>query len=207
METDSKTREYARLLAEWHGVVGRGESPEVLVADSLTLLPHVEGAVTLIDVGCGGGMPGIPLALARPDLRVTLLEADHRKTAFLTFAAARLGLDVEIVRERAEVAAHGPLRERFDVATSRALAAPPVAAELCLPFVRPGGRWLAMAAGGGAEDYRSAVDVLGGGAVEVFAAPSTARSRGVIVVVAKAEPTPAAYPRRAGVPVRRPLGI
>ena len=49
METDSKTREYARLLAEWHGVVGRGESPEVLVADSLTLLPHVEGAVTLID--------------------------------------------------------------------------------------------------------------------------------------------------------------
>jgi 16S rRNA (guanine527-N7)-methyltransferase len=205
VELDSKTREYVRLLGEWHGVVGRGEDPQALVADSLALLPYVEAARRLIDVGTGGGMPGIPLALALPGLRVTLLEADHRKTAFLTFAAARLGLDVEIVRDRAESAGHGALREAFDLATCRALAAPAVAAELCLPFVRLGGRWLAMATAGDAGSLGAAVEALGGAEVEVLPAATELREQGVVLSVAKVRPTPPAYPRRPGVPGRRPL--
>ena len=207
MDLDSKTREYVRLLRDWHGVVGRGEDPQALVADSLALLPHLGGTRTLIDVGTGGGMPGIPLKLAAPELAVTLLEADHRKAAFLAHAAARLGIDVEIVSERAEVAAHGPLRECFDAATSRALAALPVAAELCLPFVRVGGRWLAMAADVDVEAARAALEELGGATPHVVPAASAVRERGVVVVVEKARPTPDRYPRRPGVPGKHPLGI
>ena len=149
-------------------------------------------------------MPGLPLKLARPDLLVTLLEADRRKAAFLVHAAATLGVEVDVVAERAETAGHGPLRERFDVACCRALASMPVLAELCLPFVRVGGRLLAMKAQ--VEAAGAAVSLLGGGPLVLHAAPSAGRARGRVVEVRKLRPTPPAYPRRPGVPNRRPLG-
>ncbi len=90
------------------------------------------------------------------------------------------------------------------MAACRALAPLPVAAELCLPFVRVGGRLLAMKAE--VEDASRALELLGGGQAEVVAAPSAARSKGVVVVVPKTAPTPDAYPRRPGIPNRRPLG-
>src|SRR5262245_53983216 len=102
IELDSKLAEYARLLAGWPGLVGRGQDPAALVDDSLVLLPHLAGVVSLVDVGAGGGMPGIPLQLARPDLRVTLVEADQRKAAFLEQAAATLAIPVRVVAVRAE---------------------------------------------------------------------------------------------------------
>src|SRR5215472_4871108 len=196
---------YVRLLSSWPGLVSGDPGP--LVEDCLVLLPHLGDAVTLVDVGSGGGMPGLPLKLARPDLRVTLVEADRRRAAFLVHAAARLGVDVDVVPERAEAAGRGHLRERFDVATCRALAALPVVAELCLPLVRVGGRLLAMRAG--AEDTAiaaGAAALLGGGPLRVHPAPSRARERGLVVEVAKLAPTPAAYPRRPGIPNKRPLG-
>ena len=198
----SKLRAYGRLLASWPGLISG--PPQPLVEDSLVLLDHLGGAVSLIDVGSGGGMPGVPLKIARPELRVTLLEADRRKAAFLVQAAALLDLDLEVVAERAEVAGRGHLREAFDLATSRALAPMPVLAELCLPFVRVGGRLLAMKSE--VEDAARAIAVLGGGEQSVIPAPSRARHRGVIVVVRKLSPTPAVYPRRPGVPAKRPLG-
>jgi 16S rRNA (guanine527-N7)-methyltransferase len=149
-------------------------------------------------------MPGLPLKLARPDLLVTLLEADRRKAAFLVHAAATLGVAVDVVAERAETAGHGALRERFDLACCRALASLPVLAELCLPFVRVGGRLLALKAQ--VEAAEAAVSLLGGGTPAVHAAPSAGRARGRVVEVAKVRPTPPAYPRRPGVPNRRPLG-
>ena len=201
----SKLATYTRLLAAWPGLVSG--PPEPLVEDCLVLLGYLEDARTLLDVGAGGGMPGLPLAIARPDLRVTLLEADRRKAAFLVHAAASLELDVEVVAERAETAARGRLREAFDVATCRALGSLPVVAELCLPFVRVGGRVLAMR--GEADEAgaaAAAVALLGGGHARTVAAPSAARSRGVVLTVPKVGPTPPAYPRRPGVPNRRPLG-
>ena len=205
---DSKLGELSDLIAGWPGLVS-DSSPE-LVRDCLVLLEHVGPARSLIDVGSGGGLPGLVIKLARPDLLVTLLEANHRKTAFLETAAARLGLDVTVVNARAEEAAHRPeLREAFDAATARALAAMPALAELCLPFVRVGGRLLAMKAGAEAEVEAAlpAIERLGGRLREIAATPSSARERGQVVVVEKVAPTPPELPRRAGVPVKRPLGI
>src|SRR5438270_946805 len=102
IDADSKLAEYARLLAAWPGLVGAGEDPGALIEDSLTLLARLAGVRTLVDVGSGGGMPGLPIKLTRPELAVTLVEADHQKAAFLEHAAARLGIRVEVVAERAE---------------------------------------------------------------------------------------------------------
>lgn len=174
------------------------------------LLPHLDGVSSLIDVGSGAGLPGLALKVERPELRLTLLEANRRKAAFLVHAAAELGLDgVEVVARRAEEAGHDPrLREAFDAATARAVAPMPVLVELCLPFVRLGGRLLAMKARAGDEvaEAARAIEILGGRLEAVIAAPSAARERGEIVVVAKVATTPADYPRRPGVPSRRPLG-
>jgi 16S rRNA (guanine527-N7)-methyltransferase len=201
-----KLREYESLLASWPGLVSRREREQValLVEDSLSLLGHLGEARTLVDVGSGGGMPGIPLAIARPELAVTLLESDGRKAAFLVHAAASLALDLEVVAERAEEVGRGPRRETFDLAVCRALAAMPVVAELCLPLVRVGGRLLAMK-GEAWEEAESAARLLGGGTPRVLPAPSAARPGGVVVEIEKVAPTPADYPRRSGVPARRPL--
>jgi 16S rRNA (guanine527-N7)-methyltransferase len=198
---DSKLAAYARLLTTWTGLVSG--PPEPLVEDCLVLLEHLGDARSLVDVGSGGGMPGVPIAIARPDVRVTLVEADRRKAAFLIHAAATLGLDLEVIAERAETIARGPMRESFDIAVCRALAPLPVLAELCLPLVRVGGRLLAMK--GPLHEAAGAIALLGGGPAELVPAPSTARDQGVIVVIAKVGGTPAAYPRRPGLPARRPL--
>jgi 16S rRNA (guanine527-N7)-methyltransferase len=205
---EPRLTEYARLLTGWPGLVSGPAEP--LVEDSLVLLPLLGKARTLLDVGSGGGMPGLPLKLARPELEVTLLEADQRKAAFLVHAAARLGVGVEVVAERAELAARrARLRESFQVVTCRALAALPVALELCLPFVALGGRLLGMRTAEEDEAGPGLAEVaarLGGGRPEVVEAPSSSRSRGTVVVVPKIAETPSAFPRRPGVPNRRPLG-
>jgi 16S rRNA (guanine527-N7)-methyltransferase len=195
------------LLRNWPGALGRADP--ALVEDSLVLLPLLGEARSLIDVGSGGGLPGLPLKLARPELQVTLLEASHRKAALLVQLTARLGLSgVEVVADRAELAGHQPRhREAYDLATARALAALPVVAELCLPFVRVGGRLLAMRTA--RDDVDAALVAfaeMGGRLHDVVPAASTARARGTVVMVDKIEPTPVRYPRRPGVPARRPLG-
>lgn len=194
------------MIEAWHGLVA-GPADD-LVADSLVLLGHLGDAQTLVDVGSGGGLPGLPLKIARPELQVTLVEADQAKAAFLVQACARLGLgDTQVLARRAEDAGRDArYREVFDVAVARALAPMPVLVELCLPFVRLGGRLLAQKTDKEDVDAaQHAIEVLGGSLQAVHAAASTARSAGLVVVVDKVGPTPEAYPRRAGVPARRPL--
>lgn len=203
---DSKLAELARLILEWPGLVS-GPAGE-LVDDSLVLLDHLGDAARVVDVGSGGGLPGLPLKIARPGLKMTLVESDQAKAAFLVRACAALGLpDVEVVARRAEDVGRDPShRESYDVAVARALAPMRVLVELCLPLVRVGGRLLAQKTE--QEDLdgaRRAIDVLGGALNRVVAAPSTARRAGTVVVVDKVRPTPAAYPRRSGVPARKPL--
>jgi len=202
----AKLTQLARMIAGWPGLVAG--DPTSLVEDSLVLLEHLEEAKSLVDVGSGGGLPGLPLKIARPDLAVTLVEADHGKAAFLVRTCAELDLhDVDVVARRAEeVGQDAKYRETFDVAVARALAPMPVLAELCLPLVRVGGRLLAQKTG--SEDVKAAqkaIDLLGGSLVSVVSAPSAAREAGTVVVVRKIRPTPAAYPRRPGVPARKPL--
>jgi len=104
------------MISEWPGLVAR--AGPALIEDCLVLVPHLGAARKVVDVGSGGGLPGIPLKIVRPDLELTLIEADQEKAAFLVHACARLGLDgVEVVARRAEEAGHDPrLREAFDLA-------------------------------------------------------------------------------------------
>jgi len=203
---DSKPDQLVRLISGWPGLMARAD--RALIDDGLVLLDHLGDARSLVDVGSGAGLPGIPIKIARPDLEVTLIEADQAKAAFLVHACAALGLEnIHVVARRAEDAGHDPaLREAFDVAVARALAPLPVLVELCLPLVRVGGRLLAQKteaekAGSAAR----AIDLLGGELSGVLAAPSAARSAGTIVVIDKVRPTPTLYPRRPGVPARKPL--
>jgi 16S rRNA (guanine527-N7)-methyltransferase len=194
------------LISEWPGLVSR--PAEELIADSLVLLDHLGEAGRVVDIGSGGGLPGLPLKIARPGLDLTLVEADQAKAAFLVRACAALGLsDVEVVARRAEEVGQDPrYRESFDVAIARALAPMPVLAELCLPLVRVGGRLLAQKTEGEHLDEAGrAIDAVGGVLNRVVRAPSAARALGTIVIVDKVRPTPPAYPRRPGVPTRRPL--
>src|SRR5256885_3633704 len=179
---DSKLSELARLISGWPGLVA-GDA-QSLVEDSLVLLDHLGEAKTVVDVGSGGGLPGLPLKIARPELAVTLVEADQAKAAFLVRACAELGLrDVDVVARRAEdVGRDGKYREKFDVAVARALAPMPVLAELCLPLVRVGGRLLAQKTKGeNLEGAGSAFQTLGGTLISVLPAPSAARASGTVV--------------------------
>lgn len=194
------------MISEWPGLVSRPAGE--LVADSLVLLDHLGRAEKVVDVGSGGGLPGLPLKIVLPGLSITLVEADQAKAAFLVRACAALGLrDVEVVARRAEDLGRDPtFRETFDVAVARALAPMPVLVELCLPLVRVGGRLLAQKTEDeDLEGANHAIEIMGGRLDRSVAAPSAARSSGTVVIVDKVGPTPPAYPRRAGVPARKPL--
>ena len=204
--TDSKLGELARMISGWPGLVSG--SAQDLIDDSLVLLEHLGEALRLVDVGSGGGLPGLPLKIARPSLAVTLIEADHAKAAFLVQACARLDLDaVEVLARRAEeVGQDQRYRETFDVAVARAVAPMPVLVELCLPLVRVGGRLLAQKTD--KEPITAAeraIEVLGGSRARVAPARSALRRTGTVVIVEKVRPTPAPYPRRPGLARRKSL--
>ena len=203
---NSKLSQLAQMISAWPGLVS-GPAEE-LVEDSLVLLEHLGEAHRVVDVGSGGGLPGLPLKLARPELNMTLIEADQNKAAFLVQACARLGLpDVEVIARRAEEVGHEPrLRESFDLAVARALAPTRVLVELCLPLVRVGGRLLAQKTDKEeAAAAERAIGLLGGSLETIVPAPSSARRSGTVMIVSKVKPTPATYPRRPGVPARKPL--
>ena len=167
------------------------EARRVLLEDSLRGVEAVrdaEGAI--VDVGSGGGAPGIPLALALPDREVVLLEAKGRKCEFLRAWAPA---NARVVQGRAEEQE----TDTFGVAVAKALAPPPVAAEWCLPLVRPGGTVVLWV--GATADLDAVADVarrVGGGTPEL---------RDGLLAIPKLEPTPPGFPRRAGVARKRPL--
>jgi len=203
-----RLRAYLDELALWSARMNLTTVPRerwwekhvVEVLDLLDATAPAAGA-RAVDVGAGAGVPGIPMAVLRPDLRVALIESDARKAGFLTHVAGALQLgNLEVLPIRAEDAARRrDLRDGFDLAVSRALAPPPVMCELSLPLVRAGGLMAALVgdAEQAAADCAYAAEVCGGGA------PRTAP--GGVLLVDKLRATPEEYPRRAGVPLRRPL--
>ena len=183
--------------------------------ESLALLQAIEAEGALgspaIDVGSGAGFPGIPITIVRPELELTLLEATGKKAAFLEKAVEALGLEgVAVVNARAEDAGRDPAhRERYALAVARAVAPLRVLVELALPLLQVGGH-LAAQKGSGAErevrEAAAALDALGGEVVSVrrFDSPGAA-TQPALVLVRKVRPTPAQYPRRPGMPAKRPL--
>ena len=203
MSRDPRLEDWLRALLATPGLTAIAEPEEawrVHVEEALTALPFVD-AGPVVDVGSGGGSPGLPLAAARPGLRFDLLESSRRKCDFLR-SAARDFANVRVIQARAEEHGRDAGRDAYGVAVARALAPPPVAVEWCLPLVRPGGRLVLFA---GRPDTR-AVAVsreVGGGAPATVPAPPP--GRGVLLVFPKLVPTPARFPRRPGVARRRPL--
>ena len=206
---------YAELLVEYNQKVNLTAitDPEGIenrhFIDSLLFASRPEVAGKLVDVGTGAGFPGIVVKLFRPSVQLTLLEPTGKRCDFLRFACAELGIEADIVKERAEEAARKMWRERFDVATARAVADLRVLAEYCLPLVKTGGVLLAMKGPGAeaeAQQAQGALQKLGGCYVQTraFSLPD-ASARG-IVVCKKISQTPSVYPRNGGKIAKAPLG-
>ena len=175
--------------------------------DSLALLrEEALAGKTLIDIGCGAGFPGVPLAIAEPTLHVTLLDSLQKRVNWLKTILPELGVDATCVAARAEeyVAEH---REAYDVATSRAVARLNILSELCLPYVKVGGKFLALKgamAQAEADEAKTAIEALGGRLSEIREYP-VGEAIHRIVVVEKVRPTPKAYPRKFAKIKQQPL--
>lgn len=197
------TRYYARIMED-----------HVLDSLSCLIVPSFERAQSMVDVGTGGGFPGIPLKIARPSLNSCLIESTAKKTMFVRSAVSDLGLeDVKVLNARVEDVGVDPLhRARYDVATSRAVSSLAVAAEYCVPLIRLGGHVIAMKGrmtNTELEEGKQAASMLGARMVEVVPVPLLAEVRAeerCLVVLEKVQETPARYPRRPGVASKRPLG-
>ncbi len=166
---------------------------------------------TVVDVGTGAGFPGLPLKLYDTTMRLTLIDALQKRLHFLEEVVASLQLgQVRLLHARAEDAGRDPkLREAFDTAVSRAVAALPVLCEYCLPLVRVGGVCYALKGSKGPEEAkaaRHAVQVLGGKITDVqsVALPGLTDQR-TLITITKIRPTPKQYPRKAGTAAKRPL--
>lgn len=179
----------------------------VLVLGALEILRFLLPARSVLDLGSGAGIPGIPVAVMRPDARVVLVEAARRKAAFLELAVRDLGLaNAVVLNARAEQLGRDPdHRERYDAVTARALAPLRVLVEYALPLLRVGGVAIFPKGAGAADEVSAAADVLGrlGGRAET--SPASSDHTSPVVIVQKTAPTPGEYPRRPGVPSRWPL--
>ena len=176
-------------------------------ADNAGGFPAVE---TAVDVGSGAGFPGIPLAILLPKTRFTLIDALGKRVEFLNAVIEALGLNARALHLRAEDAARrADLREAFDLACARAVAPMNVLCEYLLPFVRPGGHALALKGpglDGELRDAERALETLGGRVARVQPLPMPGRNWDHRAAwIEKTAPTPAKYPRKAGLPEKRPL--
>lgn len=208
--------DFAEMVLERNQVMNLTAITEPKDVAALHLLDSLEALKlagleqeSVVDVGCGAGFPGVPLAIAGTGLKITLLDSLGKRIDFLREACGQLGLDhVECVHARAEELA-GERRETFDAAISRAVASLPVLCELCLPLIKVGGVMLAMKSTGVTEELKSAqraIRLLGGESAEVqtYTIPTTNVSH-TLVTIRKVSPTPAKYPRRFAQIKKQPL--
>ena len=213
-----KFSKYAELLTEWNEKINLTAiiDPEGIVikhfSDSLSIMPLIpREAKTFIDIGTGAGFPGIPLKIMQDHLKVTLLDSLGKRVKFLNEVCEKLSLKgIESFHGRAEdYGTDKNYREKYDVASARAVASLPVLLEYCLPFVKVGGLFIGMK-GPDAKDEinesKKALQVLGGELLEVknFNLPNSDYER-YVVLVKKCRHTPPSYPRKSGKPTKMPI--
>lgn len=204
-------QKYFELLAEWNEKMNltaiTDENGVALkhFADSLSLLNFVDipQNSSLADVGTGAGFPGVVLKIARPDIKLTLIDSLNKRLVFLGEVCAQLGIEAELIHSRAEDGARDEkLRESFDFAVSRAVARMNVLSEYCLPYVKVGGAFCAMKGAQANEEFKESLNAINtlGGKLEkkyFFELPENGGER-AIAVVRKVKNTPQKYPRQSG---------
>lgn len=204
-------QKYFELLVEWNEKMNltaiTDESGVVLkhFADSLSLLNFVDipQNSSLADVGTGAGFPGVVLKIARPDIKLTLIDSLNKRLVFLGEVCAQLGIEAELIHSRAEDGARDEkLRESFDFVASRAVARMNVLSEYCLPYVKVGGAFCAMKGAQANEEFKESLNAINtlGGKLEnkyFFELPENGGER-AIAVVRKVKNTPQKYPRQSG---------
>ena len=204
-------QKYFELLAEWNEKMNltaiTDESGVALkhFADSLSLLNFVDipQNSSIADVGTGAGFPGVVLKIARPDIKLTLIDSLNKRLVFLGEVCAQLGIEAELIHSRAEDGARDEkLRESFDFAVSRAVARMNVLSEYCLPYVKVGGAFCAMKGAQANEEFKESLNAINtlGGKLEnkyFFELPENGGER-AIAVVRKVRNTPQKYPRQSG---------
>lgn len=204
-------QKYFELLAEWNEKMNltaiTDESGVALkhFADSLSLLNFVDipQNSSLADVGTGAGFPGVVLKIARPDIKLTLIDSLNKRLVFLGEVCAQLGIEAELIHSRAEDGARDEkLRENFDFVASRAVARMNVLSEYCLPYVKVGGAFCAMKGAQANEEFKESLNAINtlGGKLEnkyFFELPENGGER-AIAVVRKVKNTPQKYPRQSG---------
>lgn len=209
---------YAALLVEYNQKVNLTaitQPREVVIkhfVDSLLLLkslPLPEGA-SLVDVGTGAGFPGLPVAIARPDIKLTLLDSLQKRVVFLQEACKTTGVAAQCIHGRAEELGNdAPLRERFDFATARAVARLRELSEFCLPFVKPGGCFIALKGYEIEEELEEALPAiakLGGRLLRVDKYLLPMENRRAVVLIKKISQTPPKFPRSFAKIKKSPLG-
>ncbi|GAB4581275.1 MAG: 16S rRNA (guanine(527)-N(7))-methyltransferase RsmG [Anaerolineales bacterium] len=210
--------QYAELLQAWNQKFNLTaiHTPDEIWSrhflDSITCLRamHNTPVDRVIDVGTGAGFPGLVLKIVCPDMHLTLVESVGKKAAFCAEVVRILGLEnVDIHPTRAEELGHSPEhRAQYDWAVARAVAPLPVLAEYLLPFVKEGGKMLAQKGRETAQELnqaKNAFTLLGGELDQILPVPVPGGDAHTLIVVAKTRPTPDRFPRRAGIPAKRPL--
>ncbi len=205
--------EYAQLVIEWNdkfnitAITDAEEMEDKHFIDSLFLASQNEIHGRVVDVGTGGGFPGLILKLYRPDIELTLIESNKKKIAFLRHACAHFGLDVALNEDRAEEVARTNLRESFDLVTARAVSALPILSELCLPLVKPGG-WFIPMKGRNNDEYiasQAAIKKLGGLCLQEKPYHLPDGSARKLFYIKKEKPTESKYPRSMSQIKKNPL--
>lgn len=212
-----KFQRYMELLVEWNQKMNLTAitDPEGVTVkhfyDSLMVLrcTEIPQGASLIDVGTGAGFPGIPLAIMRPGLQLTLLDSLNKRLVFLEEVCRSLGIHAQLRHARAEEGGRqAGLRESFDIATARAVAGMNVLCEYCLPFVKKGGLFIAMKGPDGENEVKEAsrgIGVLGGKPEKLEKLTLPDGSQRCVVLLRKVRETPAAYPRHGSKISKKPL--